>query len=110
MTNVNAAKQHALNKKTENIDYDNKEIACGDTVYINYSIHQGELRLHKSNNAKFIIGTKNNWDIEQKIIGLKKGDETSLPIANPAKGETFKYKISIQKVTKTPRNIQIDCK
>ena len=106
--NVEAAKEYQ--KQQENIDYATKKIACNDVVYLNYSIYQGQQRIHTANNSKFVIGSKSNWDIEQKIIGLKKGDEINIPLSNTTKdGQYFNYHITIQEVTKNTQHAFTNC-
>ena len=108
MKNVEAAKEYK--KQQENIDYTTKKIACNDVVYLNYSIYQGEQRLHTANNSKFIIGSKTNWDIEQKIMGLKKGDEIKIPLVNSTQdGPSLNYHITIQEVTKNTQHAFTNC-
>lgn len=115
--NISAAKK--ISK--ENPNNDTTSIKCGDTAIADYEIYETNKAIQKISNAKFTVGSKENWPIEKNIIGMKSGDIKDIDMLEPLKSSdqktlpipklenNFKYHITIRQVIHNATNTKISC-
>ena len=117
--NVNSAKK--ISEEANSNDNSDESLAnCGDTVITNYEIYEADKNIHRTANKKFTLGSKEDFPVEQGIIGMKVGEIKDIKLLDaqnsnqeilsmPELKNDFKYRITVLKIFHNPPNSKISC-